>query len=88
MLAEQAQIQTQRSYNRAHIILLVVDALTIQQGNHGLLKRELSLVRDIVNEGRAIVVLLNKLDLLPADAQLEVEPDCTSNFEAYRDYLP
>ena len=71
-LAEQAQLQTQRSYNRAHIILLVIDALTVQQGHHGLLKRELALVRDIVKEGRAIVVLLNKVDTVEPGRLLEV----------------
>ena len=71
-LAEQAQLQTKRSYNRAHIILLVVDALTIEQGDYALLRRELTLVKDIVSEGRAIVVLLNKVDLLAEGKQLEV----------------
>lgn len=73
-MAEQSQLQTRRSFNRAHIILLVIDALTVDQGERGLLKRELALASDIVSEGRAIVVVLNKLDALAPGRRLEVEP--------------
>lgn len=75
-LAQLSQLQTQRGYNRAHITLLIVDALTIIEGDFGLLKRELVLAKDIVKEGKSIIVLLNKVDNLAAGKRREVSTIC------------
>ena len=68
-LAEEAQLQTQRSYNRAQVVLLVVDALAAENLEHGLTRRELALASKVISEGRALMVALNKLDALPQAAR-------------------
>ena len=65
-LAESSQLQTQHSYNRAHIVLLVVDAIAVEKRELSLTRRELALATDIIREGRGLLILLNKLDALPA----------------------
>jgi predicted GTPase len=70
-LAESAQELTERSYNRAHIVLLVIDA-TMVKDNGGMTRRELALATNVVGEGRALVVALNKLDALEDLERLEV----------------
>jgi len=71
-LAESAQELTERSYNRAHVVLLVIDATRVQE-NGGMTRRELALATNVVGEGRALLVALNKLDALEDLVRLEVQ---------------
>ena len=71
-LAESSQLQTQHSYNRAHIVLLVVDAIAVEKRELTLTRRELALATDIIREGRGLLIVLNKLDALPAGQRHEV----------------
>ena len=45
-----------------------------QIGSEGLTHREMTLVGTIASEGRAIVVAVNKIDLLDAAARKQVRP--------------
>ena len=73
-LAESAQTLTQRSFNRAQIVLLVIDALAASE-KRGVTRRELALASNVIAEGRALIVLLNKYDAVPNNLKLEV--NCT-----------
>mmetsp|Transcript_2748 Transcript_2748/g.9301 ORF Transcript_2748/g.9301 Transcript_2748/m.9301 type:complete len:556 (+) Transcript_2748:2-1669(+) len=58
----------ERSMQRAHVVLMIVDAEeAATRAKHGwLTKPELGLAQEVFAEGRALVVLANKLDALPA----------------------
>lgn len=64
--------QAQRSLNFANTVALMVDAQACHEAGGGLSKRELALANRIVQEGRAILIILNKLDLLPEPQQQQV----------------
>lgn len=71
-MASAALQQAQRSLNFANMVALMVDAQHCHQAGGGLGKRELALANRIVKEGRAIVIVLNKLDLLTEAQQQQV----------------
>lgn len=71
-LAVRAQLQTERSYNRAHIVILVVDATSVDKLSPGLTRREIALATYVINEGKALLVAINKLDAVPQDRRLQV----------------
>ena len=83
-LAESAQTLTQRSFNRAQVVLLMIDALTASQKD-GVTRRELALASNVIAEGRALVVLMNKFDAVPDHLKLEVTCSlcrpCACSFE-------
>ncbi len=70
-LAESAQTLTQRSFNRAQVVLLVIDALEASQKS-GVTRREMTLASNVIGEGRALIVLLNKYDAVPEHLKLGV----------------
>ncbi len=57
--------------NFAHIVVLIVDAT--QDVSQGIDRQELSLARTIIDEGRAIVVALNKSDLVENSEKIRKE---------------
>jgi predicted GTPase len=59
----------------AQVVLLVADAQQAAgPGARGLARKDLALASKIVGEGRALLILLNKLDALPQAAAARVRP--------------
>ncbi|EIE20905.1 small GTP-binding protein [Coccomyxa subellipsoidea C-169] len=56
--------QAEHALNFAQVVVLMVDAAVSTQLGAGLTRRELALASSIVREGRALIIALNKLDLL------------------------
>lgn len=53
------------SINFAHVCILVVDATELEQGDYGeLLQQDMLLLSKVVEEGRCVVIALNKWDLI------------------------
>lgn len=71
-VAKMAALERQRSLRLAHVVALVVDAHAAFTGTEGLTRRELSMASEVVEEGRGLLLLLNKADLLPAGRRAEV----------------
>ncbi len=63
-MAGAALKQAEHSLNFAQVVVLMVDATVNLQLGAGLTRRELALAASIVREGRALLIVLNKLDLL------------------------
>lgn len=70
-LAGGAQAQTQRAFNSAHVVILVVDAVAAAGLEAPMTRREVALATNVIREGRALLIALNKLDELPQDDTLE-----------------
>jgi hypothetical protein len=73
-VAGEALQQARRSLNYANVVILMADAQVSLRAGGGLSKRELTLAAQIVREGRAILIALNKLDLLTEADQQRVCP--------------
>jgi GTP-binding protein len=54
-----------------HVVVLVVDAVNVLDGTKGLTHSEAALAAKVVTEGRALVVLANKIDALGKDKDKE-----------------
>ncbi|CAL9028962.1 unnamed protein product [Prunus brigantina] len=57
-------VQTRKSLMRAHVIALVLDAEEIANSRRSLKHDEVVIARQAVEEGRGLVVVVNKMDLL------------------------
>lgn len=55
-----------------HVVVLVVDAVNVLEGKRGLTHSEAALAAKAVSEGRALVVLANKIDALRKDKDKEM----------------
>mmetsp|Transcript_10873 Transcript_10873/g.25831 ORF Transcript_10873/g.25831 Transcript_10873/m.25831 type:complete len:559 (+) Transcript_10873:170-1846(+) len=64
-VAKLASLDRQRSIRFAHTVALVVDAEAAARDAEGVTRRELSMASDVVEEGRGLLLVLNKLDLVP-----------------------
>ena len=60
--------QGQRSMHMAAVVVLLVNAQQIMTDGVGVSKREIALASDVINEGRALLIVANKLDAC-SDAQ-------------------
>ena len=62
----------------AAVVLLLVNAEEIRERGAGVSKRELALASDVINEGRALLVVANKLDACSVDERIQVilHPAC------------
>ncbi len=75
--------QAEHALNFAQVVVLMVDAAVSTQLGAGLTRRELALASSIVREGRALIIALNKLDLLsPLDRDKVRRDRHTSPFVA------
>lgn len=54
--------QGQHSMHMAAVVLLLVNAQVMHSKRKGLTKHELALATDVINEGRALMLVVNKLD--------------------------
>ena len=61
-MAQQTQHQGQRSMHMAAVVLLLVNAQELKCKQAGLSKRDLALASDVIAEGRALLIVANKLD--------------------------
>eukprot|EP00873_Tetraselmis_striata_P001833 jgi/Tetstr1/422097/TSEL_012955.t1 len=71
-VAKMAAMERQRSLRLSHVVGLVVDAHAAAAGTEGLTRRELSMASEVVEEGRGLVLVLNKADLLPPQQREKV----------------
>ena len=56
----------------AAVVVLLVNAEDIRDRQAGLSKRELALATDVIKEGRALLIVANKLDACSEDERLQV----------------
>ena len=64
--------QGQRSMHMAALVVLLVNAEDILQRGAGVSKRELALASDVISEGRALLVVANKLDACSQEERIQV----------------
>lgn len=64
--------QGQRSMHMAAVVVLLVNAEEIRERGAGVSKRELALATDVINEGRALLIVANKLDACSLDERMQV----------------
>jgi len=64
-VAKMAAHERIRSIRLAHAVALVIDADAAFQGVQGISRRELAMASEVVDEGRGLVLVLNKVDLIP-----------------------
>ncbi|XP_020269457.1 uncharacterized protein LOC109844756 isoform X1 [Asparagus officinalis] len=57
-------VQSRKSLMRAHVIALVLDAEEIARANKSMKHAEVVIARQAIEEGRGLVVIVNKMDLL------------------------
>ncbi|KAL5555363.1 hypothetical protein UlMin_037599 [Ulmus minor] len=57
-------VQTKKNLMRAHVIALVLDAEEISKSRRSMTHTEVVIARQAVEEGRGLVVIVNKMDLL------------------------
>ncbi|XP_062095438.1 uncharacterized protein LOC133801278 [Humulus lupulus] len=57
-------VQTRKSLMRAHVVALVLDAEEIVKSKRSMTHTEVVIARRAVEEGRGLVVIVNKMDLL------------------------
>ncbi|PON53710.1 GTP-binding protein EngA [Parasponia andersonii] len=57
-------VQTRKSLMRAHVVALVLDAEEIAKSKRSMTHTEVVIARRAVEEGRGLVVIVNKMDLL------------------------
>ena len=56
----------------AAVVVLLVDAEEMRDRGAGVSKRELALATDVINEGRALLIVANKLDACSPDQRIQV----------------
>ena len=64
--------QGQHSMHMAAVVLLLVNAEVMHSKRKGLTKHELALASDVINEGRALMLVVNKLDACDDEEGAEV----------------
>ncbi len=73
-VAEQTLQQGQRSMQMAAVVVLLVNAEDVRDRGAGVSKRELALASDVIKEGRALLIVANKLDACSEDERSAVSP--------------
>ncbi len=71
-VAEQTLQQGQRSMHMAAVVVLLVNAEDVRDRGAGVSKRELALASDVIKEGRALLIVANKLDACSEDERSAV----------------
>lgn len=56
----------------AAVVVLLVNAEEIRERTSGVSKRELALATDVINEGRALLIVVNKLDACSDEERIQV----------------
>ncbi|MDR1488642.1 MAG: ribosome biogenesis GTPase Der [Holosporales bacterium] len=56
-------IDSRKSYKNADSVILVIDATSLRDGK--IEKQDITLAREIINSGKALVIAFNKLDMTP-----------------------
>lgn len=56
----------------AALVILLVNAEDIWQRGAGVSKRELALASDVISEGRALLIVANKLDAFSQQERIQV----------------
>ena len=64
--------QGQHSMHMAAVVLLLVNAEVMRSKGRGLTKQELALASDVISEGRALMLVVNKLDACSEEEGAEV----------------
>ncbi|GMH33061.1 hypothetical protein BSKO_00895 [Bryopsis sp. KO-2023] len=77
-LAFVSQHKAKDSMNFCHVVVLVVDVAAAMENSLIMLRRELSLAGEILEEGRNLVVVLNKIDAVPPDARKRIQDEFPS----------
>ncbi|XP_020574921.1 uncharacterized protein LOC110020956 isoform X1 [Phalaenopsis equestris] len=57
-------VQTRKNLMRAHVVALILDAEEIARNKRSMKHDEVIIARQAVEEGRALIVIVNKMDLL------------------------
>ena len=70
-VAQQTLQQGQRSMHMAAVVVLLVNAEEVRERGAGVSKRELALASDVIKEGRALLIVANKLDACSHSERLE-----------------
>lgn len=63
----------------AAVVVLLVNAEEVRERGAGVSKRELALASDVINEGRALLIVANKLDACSPDERIQVRPHPASS---------
>ena len=71
-MAEQTQREGQRSMHMAAVVVLLVNAQVLRDKQAGLSKHELALASDVLAEGRALLIVANKLDACSDAERIQV----------------
>lgn len=64
--------QGRQSMHMSAVVLLLVSADTIRDQGGGLTKQELALATDVLKEGRALLLVVNKLDACNEAERIQV----------------
>ncbi|GAB4853511.1 hypothetical protein Ancab_017702 [Ancistrocladus abbreviatus] len=70
-------MQTRKNLMRAHVIALVLDAEEIAKARKSMKHAEVVIARQAVEEGRGLVVIVNKMDLLKGRQNSKLYEDVT-----------
>ncbi|KAA6417474.1 MAG: GTPase Der-like, partial [Trebouxia sp. A1-2] len=81
-VAEQTLQQGQRSMHMAAVVVLLVSAEDVRDRGAGVSKRELALASDVIKEGRALLIVANKLDACSEDERSAVMERIHGQFQA------
>ncbi|DBA81670.1 TPA: hypothetical protein ACH3X1_007420 [Trebouxia sp. C0004] len=81
-VAEQTLQQGQRSMHMAAVVVLLVNAEDVRDRGAGVSKRELALASDVIKEGRALLIVANKLDACSDNERSAVMERIHSQFQA------
>jgi len=68
-LEKLSAIDAMRAIQFAEIVVLIVDAVTVQDFGHGIEKQDLKIASHVETEGRGLVVAMNKWDLVVDQAK-------------------
>ena len=75
-IMSEARAQMSRAYNAAHLGVLVIDGQHVLLDAQGVARRELTLATKIISEGRPLIVVINKLDVLSDAGRVKVRRCC------------
>jgi len=86
-VAQQTLQHGQRSMHMAAVVVLLVNAEDVRDRGAGVSKRELALASDVIKEGRALLIVANKLDACSDEERVEVSRDlCCRTFVVMTDF--
>ena len=77
-VAQQTLQQGQRSMHMAAVVVLLVNAEEVRERGAGVSKRELALASDVIKEGRALLIVANKLDACSPSERIEASGNLVS----------